>query len=260
MTLEDLHQSRGNASLNRSVINTLFLSRNMFLPEEASHIFMTALRLYSPPFTPLSLFDVLHNPAFGISAFGGKEMRRNDSFISLRARDTNPSWPADRMVDIAHPSRFRCQTVLIRAFGWSVVSRSSSLLLRLRVTAKRKLPSARETHTWHRLIHMSQQIRNCRRSGVRWGPDRPVRAVIILLREEIRLLPQVCLFPRVFCGWVCHIKTFHEADIYTLIKTFVIALDRQFQKGSVEEDDWVQLSMVLKLTHSNWCVFAFFFH
>lgn len=43
---------------------------------------MTALRLYSPPFTPLSLFDVLHNPAFGIIVFGGKEMRRNDSFIS----------------------------------------------------------------------------------------------------------------------------------------------------------------------------------
>lgn len=81
MTPADLHQSQGNASLNRSIINTLFLSRNMFLPEEASHIFMTALRLYSPPFTPMSLFDVLHDPAFGISVFGGKEMRRNDSFI-----------------------------------------------------------------------------------------------------------------------------------------------------------------------------------
>lgn len=130
------------------------------------------------------------------------------------ARDTNPSWPADRMVDIAHRSRCRCQTALIRAFGCSVVSRSSSLLLRLSMTAKRKLASARKMHTRHRLIHMSQQIRNCRGSGVRWGPDMPVRAVIILLREEIRLLPQVCLFPRAFCGWVCNIKTFHVADIY----------------------------------------------
>lgn len=91
-----LHQSQGNASLNRSIINTLFLSRNMFLPKDASHIFMTALGLYSPPFTPLSLFDAPHNPAFGISVFGGKEMRRNDSFISL---GRGIQIPADPLIE-----------------------------------------------------------------------------------------------------------------------------------------------------------------
>lgn len=66
----------------------------------------------------------------------------------------------------------------------------------------------------------------------------PVRAVIILLREEIRLLPQVCLF----LSGVLRVSVLYQnfprgRYIYTLIKTFVIALDRQFQKGSAEEDD-----------------------
>lgn len=130
-----MHQSQGNASLNRSIINTLFLPCNMFLPKEASHIFMTVLRLYSPPFTPRSLFDVLHNPAFGISVFGGKEMRRNDSFISPGRGIQIPADPliAWLILHIVPGAGARLRLLGLLGEAWS-----SSLLLRLRMTAKRK--------------------------------------------------------------------------------------------------------------------------
>lgn len=65
MTPAALHQSQGNASLKSSVIYAfLLLPSPCFSPKRLLIYSWQWLRLCSPPFTPLSAFDVLHHPAF----------------------------------------------------------------------------------------------------------------------------------------------------------------------------------------------------
>lgn len=65
----DLQQLQENISEDIRC-KSIFLSLNMFLPEDVSHIFTAALCLCFPlPSHPCHVFDVLHNPAFGHSVF-----------------------------------------------------------------------------------------------------------------------------------------------------------------------------------------------
>lgn len=50
-------------------------------------------------------------------------------------------------------------------------------------------------------------------------------------------------------------QNFVETDIYTH-QNFSDCFGLAISKRGVEEDDWVQLSMVLKLTYKNSCVLA----
>lgn len=54
---------------------------------------------------------------------------------------------------------------------------------------------------------------------------------------------------------MCHIKTL-QRQIYTH-QNFCDCFGLAISKRSTEEDDWAQLSVVLKLTYNNLCVFAF---
>lgn len=111
---------------------SIFLSLNNFFPEEGFYVFMTAQHwCFFPPFISLPVFDVLHNPAFGYNVFWETDERK--WFIhQTKAQGTNPSWPADHMVDIADLPLGRRQATLIRAFSgaWSIgshLSRSDSV-------------------------------------------------------------------------------------------------------------------------------------
>lgn len=171
---------------------------------------------------------------------------------SVKAQDTNPGWPADQMVDIAHRSRCRCRAILIREHGEQVIISPVVTLC----DSKHKPASTLKMCTWHHLIQMSYQIRNCRGGSMIWGPDRPVRAVIILLQEEIWIFASgVFVSAGVLWVNVSH-QNFAEADIYTH-QNFCDCFGLAISKRSTEEDDWAQLSVVLKLTYNNLCVFAF---
>lgn len=78
---------------------------------------MTVLCLcFSPLCIFLSVFDVLRNPAFGYNVFWETDERK--WFIhQTKVSDTNPSWPADHMVDIAERPRGRCSPTFIRTFS-----------------------------------------------------------------------------------------------------------------------------------------------
>lgn len=78
---------------------------------------MTVLCLcFSPLCIFLSVFDVLHNPAFGYNVFWETDERK--WFIhQTKVSDTNPSWPADHMVDIAERPQGRCSPAFIRTFS-----------------------------------------------------------------------------------------------------------------------------------------------
>lgn len=132
---------------------------------------------------------------------------------SDKAQDTNPSWPADQLVDIADLPRCGCRAALIRAFSgawWAGhhLSRGDSVWqqTQARLTSEKMCTS-------HHLIQMSNQIRNCRDDSMIWRLDLPVRAVIILLQLEIWILPQVCVF--LFLRVNVSPQNFAEGDIYS---------------------------------------------
>lgn len=160
--------------------------------------------------TPVCIWCPPHSKPLDTACFEGggwEEMIHS----SVKAQDTNPGWPADQMVDIAHRSRCRCRAILIREHGERVIISPVVTLC----DSKHKPASTLKMCTWHHLIQMSYQIRNCRGGSMIWGPDRPVRAVIILLQEEIWIFASgVFVSAGVLWVNVSH-QNFAEADIYS---------------------------------------------
>lgn len=167
---------------------------------EFSYIHDSTVSMFSPPFTSLSVFDVLHNPAFGHSVFWERDERK--WFI----HQTRPriQIPADLLI-----RRLILQIFLSAGVGLRLLELSVEHGARVIISpvvslcdSKHKLASPLRACTSHHLIQMSNQIRNCRDDSMIWGLDRPVRAVIILHQEEIYIWPQVCvfLFLWAFCG------------------------------------------------------------
>lgn len=171
----------------------IFRSSNMFLPEEGFHIFMTVLCLYFLlPFTTLSVFDVLPNLALGHSVFWERDERKWFSHLTrLRIQ-----IPGDLLIRWLILHIFLGTGAAVQLLGLSA-EHGVQVIVSPAVTlcdSKHKPASPLKMCTSHHLIQMSEQIRNCRDDSMMRGLDRPVRAVIILLWEEIWISPRVCVF------------------------------------------------------------------
>lgn len=199
-------------SLKTSNTNTFSSSQHVSPRRGFSCIHDSSESVFSPPFTSLSVFDVLHNPAFGHSVFWERDERK--WFI----HQTRPGIqiPADPLISwliLQIFPRCGCRAALIRAFSgarWAGhhLSRSDSAWqqTQARLTSEKMCTS-------HHLIQMSNQIRNCRDDSMIWRLDSPVRAVIILLRLEVWILPQVCVF--LFLQVNVSHQNFAEGDIHS---------------------------------------------
>ena len=196
--------------------------------------FMSAPHL-RPLFTSPSGLDVLRNPAFGHVVFSETDGRK--WFIHQTRLRTQ--IPADLLISWLILQVLGAGAALIRSVGGARCT--GHHLSRRDSQPEPHLASANEH------VASPNQIRNRGDDGVIRGPERTVRAVIIYLLEEIWIWPQVCELPLFLRA--SH-QNFVEAEryIYTHSSKLSDCFGLAISKCSAEEDEWVQLSVVLKLT------------
>lgn len=229
----DLHQSQGKIFEDVQHKYIFSFPQHVSPWRRFSYIHDSAVSIFSPPLTSLSVFDVLHNPAFGHSVFWERDERK--WFI----HQTRPGIqiPGDLLISWLIPQLFLGAGAGLRLLRLSAEHGAQVIMSPVATLcdSKHKQASPLKMCTSHHLIQMSGQIKNCSDDGMIRGLDRAVRAVIILLREEIWILPQVCvfLFLLAFCGWMRHIRTLLK-QIYThqnFCDCFGLAISKTQRRG-----------------------------
>lgn len=238
----DLQQLQENISEDIRC-KSIFLSLHMFLPEDVSHIFTAALCLCFPlPSHPClylmcSTIQPLDTVCFE------RQMRGNDSFIRQGSEYKShlTCW-SDGWY--CRSSSWRVPGTLIRAF-------SGAWCMGHHLSCSDSVWQQTQAGLTSENVHIAPPNSNVKPdkelqddSGI-WGLDRPVRGVIIFHQKEIWIWPQVCVFLFLWAN-VSH-QSSAKADIYTH-QNFCDCFGLAISKCCMKEDEWGELSVVLKMT------------